>query len=375
MLALPRGGRRIELRALHVFESVAAKLTDEMYASIIDRPNGWLARRLTAGALEVWTSKHGWLFDGRGKLLREASPSRGTGHGREWYGAFLPDGRWVTTDVEDFDGKLYFHASDGTLLRTTPSDELAPAMKGDSGDLIGWARSDRRGEGWVVSVGSEEGRATVWVGSEGPARILDGTERWKLCYPRALGPRGWYIEMSVPDDAGELSLSRGGAGHGPGVGFPVYARTLEDDEHPDGHRVPDGGYNFGFWPGKTSFFVGAESDDDRPSAARHTRKFWKGFDNSLVPVVDKTWLFNEAGQVVAWVRARRIGDAADGRAMLFRVTEDSRVATIGPDLKIEVMRRFVWKNGAVGDAVWLWDDLRLGLFVRQGRLVLASWAK
>ena len=56
----------------------------------------WVVRRMTRARFELWTSKRGWLFDRSGKVLSEAVPPRRDGEGREWYGAFLPDGRWVT---------------------------------------------------------------------------------------------------------------------------------------------------------------------------------------------------------------------------------------------------------------------------------------
>ena len=92
-----------------------------------------------------------------------------------------------------------------------------------------------------------------------------------------------------------------------------------------------------------------------------------------MPVVDKTWLFNPAGKLSGWVRARRVGDSADGRSELFRMTADSRILLLGPDLSVQAMRRMVWPEGSIADAVFLWDDLRLGLFILDHHLVLAGW--
>jgi len=61
--------------------------------------------------------------------------------------------------------------------------------------------------------------------------------------------------------------------------------------------------------------------------------------------------------------------------MLFRVTADSRIASIGPDLHVRKIWRFVWRDGSTADAVTLWEDLRLGLFIRAGRLELAKWTE
>ena len=67
----------------------------------------------------------------------EASPPRRTGRGREWYGAFLPDGRWVTTDLDDTDGRLSFFSPKGTLERVVTSAELAPGG-GAERELLDW---------------------------------------------------------------------------------------------------------------------------------------------------------------------------------------------------------------------------------------------
>jgi hypothetical protein len=44
-----------------------------------------------------------------------------------------------------------------------------------------------------------------------------------------------------------------------------------------------------------------------------------------------------------------------------------------PDLTIAAIRRPTWPDGSTADAVIVWDDLKLGLFVRKHRLVLARW--
>src|SRR5205823_1644633 len=128
MLPLPPGGRRVELRIVRTFTEFPAKLEDEMFSSLTWEES-WLARRLTSDRIEVWTPRHGWLFDQNGRLLHEARPLRRTGHGREWYGAFLPDGRWVTTDLDEMDGTLAFFSAAGEPLRTLTCEELAPPPK------------------------------------------------------------------------------------------------------------------------------------------------------------------------------------------------------------------------------------------------------
>jgi len=381
-LPVPNGSRRVLLRIMHEFKGVHAQLSDEMFASIRwqNNPESWLARRITKDAIEVWTPKHGWLFDSRGRLLNEARPTRRAGWGREWYGVFLPDGRWITTDVDEMDGILRFFSASGKESRALTCEDLAPRPVDGGSKLIGWARSDCDGKGWVVNVGSEGGWATVWVGREGSARILKPGEQWALCYPRALGPRGTWLGMSVPDDAGQTRLSRGAASHGPGVGFPDYDI---DAAMGKSIRVANGDAVFGFWPDRTSFFIGAERYEDsmfeteesklHEAGGWRTRKLADDALGNPIRIVDKTWFFDADEKLMGWIRARRIGDAADGRSMLFRNTFDGRVITIEPDLRITAMRRFVWSNGATADAAVLWDDLRVGIFIQHHRLILAKW--
>jgi hypothetical protein len=59
--------------------------------------------------------------------------------------------------------------------------------------------------------------------------------------------------------------------------------------------------------------------------------------------------------------------------MLFRLTADSRIVTLGPDLRTQAVRRFTWQDGKTADAVTLWADLKMGLFIRGERLMLARW--
>ena len=378
----PRHHHRISLRLVHFFDDIAVDPADET-ASTPNEGNGWLARRITPQALEVWTSKHGWLFDGTGRLLNEARPPRRDGDGRDWYGAFIPDGRWVTTDLWNTDWTLTFFSREGKWIKEIPSAGLAtppgPGVPSDPDhpdrSILGWARSDKDGNGWVTNVGRNEGFATVQVGPEGPSRQLFGIERWQACYSRALGPRGWYIDMRVPDDAGSILLAREEAGHGPNVGYPSYNITVPQhvampDEDDDGKvlfSVPDGNDIFGFWPGRKDLFVGAIRGVDAKGA--HAERSY-----SKSPIDENaTWFFTADGRFRGWLRGRRLADAADGRAMLFRMEGSHQVVTLSPDLRTARARRFTWADGGTAIALSLFDDLRLGLFIKDGKLALAGW--
>ena len=393
---------RVRLQELRTFKGIRTTLDKEDgYFDFASRQGNSLVRRITSDAFEVWTPRHGWLLDRQGRLLNEAHPPRRDGHGREWFGAFLPDGRWVTTDLWEMDCKLTFFSREGSPLKEISSAELAPPGPEDARrELIGWARSDKDGAAWIVNIGSEQGYATVRVGPNGPARVLAGNERWQLCYPRALGPRGWFIEMSVPDDTGRWLFTREEAGHGMYVGYPGYdlvegaeysPRTLHQRSS-DGRIlppmlnelvIPDGNFDFGFWPGQTDVFIGSETLEKtgapgaihivKQNRHEHVNDAGDGLTEDPRPVVDKTWFYTRAGRFQGWVRARRLGDSADGHDMLFRLNDDGRIATLNPKLGVSDVRRFVWPTGKRADAVELFDDLRLGLFVRSRRLVLAAW--
>ncbi len=391
-IAGPHHSRRVPLRTVHAFEEVESRTNDECEEAP-NQGNGWLARRITRDALEVWTPTHGWLFDGKGRLLNEARPVRDGGStGREWYGAFLPDGRWVTTDLHPADSSLSFFSREGQLLKTLSCEELAPRGPYTNGSaLLGWARSDKKGTGWVVNVGSEEGYATILVGPEGPARRLLGAERWQSCYPRALGARGWYISMWVPDDGYHVLLQRNAAGHGPNVGYPGYREfvpkpdaapdALDDESGGDGQSrvgldhpptkdflsVPNGNALFGFWPQSREVFIGSR----RPSSG--PRQTSRSAISAPERDENATWFFNARGEFRGWLRGRRLADAADGRGMLFRLEGSQEVMTLRPNLHATQTRRFVWADGKIATALSLFDDLHLGLFRTDDKLVLGAW--
>ena len=59
--------------------------------------------------------------------------------------------------------------------------------------------------------------------------------------------------------------------------------------------------------------------------------------------------------------------------MLFRLEGSQQVVTLYPDLRTTRARRFTWADGNTAVALSLFDDLRLGLFIQDGKLVLAGW--
>lgn len=161
-IRLSRRARTVPLRELRTFDGIETTLGQEDGYQEQDSspPKGWLVRRLTRDAWEVWTPTHGWLFDGKGQVLNEAFPKRGDGTGREWYGAFLPDGRWVTTDLESWDCALTFFSREGERTRQMASAELAPSGGGTTRRVRCWAGRARTGTARRGSSTSARNRAT-----------------------------------------------------------------------------------------------------------------------------------------------------------------------------------------------------------------------
>ncbi len=78
-----------------------------------DYPPTPVFRRMTLTRFEAWTSKEGWLFDATGKVRADVKVPRRDGTGQEWFGAFLPDGTWITTDLWSNDEQLNCFSSFG----------------------------------------------------------------------------------------------------------------------------------------------------------------------------------------------------------------------------------------------------------------------
>jgi hypothetical protein len=368
-----RAAQRITLTTLREFPELRNAAPDHWPAEASD----WLARRITSGNFEVWSPLHGWLFDRAGQLLNEAKPPRRDGVGREWFGAFLPDGRWITTDLWEFDKVLTFFSREGKWLKEIPGCTLVPRTPEDEKDtsywhsaadfLITWARSDQDGRGWIVQVGDYGGRGRLWIGPDGPAQPLAEAEGmgWSRCYPRQLGPRGSLYWARVPNDSGKVILGFHVLPHGYECGYPQYF-TGESPDYGPTVRIPGGENEYGFWPGSTSFFV----------VATHQLPPIKGGavdEQSTYPTEMRTWFFDRDADFQGWIRAERLADGADGRSMLFR-TKDNRVVTLDRQRRVRRVERFVFAAGVKRvTPLVLYPDLRLGLFRADDRFALARW--
>jgi hypothetical protein len=120
-------------------------------------------RRMSANRFEAWTAKEGWLFDGDGSRVADVKVPRRDGNGGEWFGAFLPNGTWVTTDLWANDEQLNCYNSGGKWLWELPGSKIVarlPKSKSDPQNderlvpSVGWSagrvRTRRGVSGWFV---------------------------------------------------------------------------------------------------------------------------------------------------------------------------------------------------------------------------------
>ena len=306
-------------------------------------------RRLADDRVEAWTSGEGWLFDGAGKLVTHVKVPRRDGTGREWFGAFLPDGTWITTDLWAQDeqinafsahGKWLWEMKGADILKQLPPDDKERAS---AKPLICWARADRIGQGWVVCVGEEDATACALVAeSKTVAPVPEGENAWDLVYPRAMGTRGMFTDLAISSDDGDASLSRGEVGHGVGVGWPTYSVTPGAWSR----IIRSGDHRFGFWPRSHALFIEAEGDE------------------FLSP--HRVWFFNDDGRYAGQIAGSYLGDAANKYGLLVTVPGGA-VATLMPAPKgptATQTRIFTWPDGTRAVPLALYDDLHLGFFLR-----------
>ena len=351
-IKLPELCQRLPLKALRTFP-----FSERPYSG--SEPE-WVVRRMTQNRFELWIPSHGWLFDAAGDIVNEARPPRRDGRGREWFGAFLPDGRWVTTDLWEMDRTLSFFSKNGRWQKEISSTDLVPSDS-NAGDhmpaLIGWCRCDRDGKGFVLSVGANGGWGMTWVNWTGERHLLqNATDAWRFCYRRDLEPKGMYTQLSIPDDKGHKTLRRSEPGHGSFVGFPEYT----DDKL---SVVIPNGETFGFWPESDNIYIVSgrwEAIDPAPDA-EHKRD-----------AEQKTWFYDAGGAFAGWIPAGRIADTPKGDAMLFRDASD-RIIAVTKTYEVKSATEFLWSTGTTARPFKLFPDLKLGFFVRDKELVLAAW--
>ena len=325
----------------------------------MENPGMPVFRRIAADRFEAWVPKEGWLFNAKGKLLTDAHVPRRDGTGRDWFGAFLPDGRWITTDLWSNDRQITLFDPQGDPRWELPGQDVVSAIDGLNKPAYesdrpqpscAWARADLTGRRWLVCMGRDWTRGLAFVT---PGRkitpLRDDAKMWQLVYPRSMGYRGMFISYFIDSDDGRRTLLREEAGHGVGVGWPEYelatGRVAGSDPTLNFDVViHDGSDGFGFWPKSHDVYI-------------HS-----GYGQEP----DRVWFFDAAGRYEGEVAGHPLDDAANGRDLLMQ-TDDGIIATLhrnaqGPE--VASTRRFTWPDGSPAVAIAFYDDLRLGFFLR-----------
>jgi hypothetical protein len=315
-------------------------------------------RRIANHRFEIWIPHEGWLFDVNGKLLTHVTVPRKDGDGREWYGAFLPNGMWVTTDLWEHDKELNCFDTHGKWKWTLKGDKLRaglPKIPGDTdlGPIVNtfnWARATKDGQHWLVSVGGDLNSDEAIVDRHGKVVPLpEKVGLWQLVYPRAMGPRGVYNHVYIASDDNKIGLHRDEPAHGPECGWSTYGLS----GYPDDIRLSAENNNLGFWPGSHDVFI----VDDHDSGTQ------------------KTWFFDSQFGYQGEMDGTYFADAANGHDLLVLGTENQliEVARTSSTVKATGARQFNWPDGILAVPTAVYDDLHVGFFTRGNSVSLATW--
>jgi hypothetical protein len=317
-------------------------------------PRSPVFRRISSNRIELWTSNEGWLFDGKGKLLADVKVPRRDGDGREWFGAFLPDGNWITTDIWKEDKQINAYDANGKwrweVLGDKILSQLPRTATGDDPEypqkpLIEWARADRKGNGWLVSVGANGLSSFALVNEKGAVKALPASASlWGLVYPRAMGVRGMYSSLYIDSGDGKETLHFESASHGVYVGWPNY-----DLSNKWRVVISEGNDQFGFWPHSHDVYIEGQQSVPEP---------WH-----LPP---RVWFFSADGKYKGEVIGSRLGDAANGRNLLIQDADDQvvQVESKATGLAIRDVCTFTWPEGTTAVPLAVYDDLKIGFFLR-----------
>jgi hypothetical protein len=349
-LLTPPVARRVQLKPLRTIDTKADFHGDNF-------PLSPVYRRITQRRFEAWSSLNGWLFDEHGKLLAQVSVPRRDGIGRDWFGAFLSDGTWITTDLWEHDEQLNCYDARGIWKWYLPGAKIAAALPKSATEesemipTFGWARADQTGRRWIVSVGEDYTTSQAEVDRNGRFTVLSPKESiYQLVYPRAMGPRGTHTSVYIDRDDSKASLHRDEPAHGPEVGWPAYSVSSGQDTL----QLGEGTLNFGYWPHCGRIYVATDQD------------FRK---------TDRTWFFNAKLHYAAEIKGAYLADAANGNDLLV-LDPDNRlveVAWTANGVKAVAARAFLWPDGMPAVPLAIYDDLRRGFFQRGQKIVLASW--
>ena len=328
----------------------------------------WVARRLGPRRFELWRPFQGWLFDAQGRVVSKADPDREEkdARGREWYGAFWPDGGWVTTENEVFDGRLYFYDKEGRRQRTSPTERLLTEHHLRA--LIGWCRAVADGQSMLLKIGSEDGIQTVRLNRDGTTRDASAANWWALCYPGDLEPKGFYIDLFCRSQTG-LEAREGSAGHGKWVGYPHYSLGRPDAKS----WVIPGGETFGFAPGTNRLWI--ETDAALPSgkpALPATEEKPEVEAENWAGTERRALFFSEKGKLTSWAEGSVRG--VDG-TRLWLADAMRRITVVDCAQSPVAVRAVILADGegAPCRPFRLYPDLRLGFFIEGDGLWLGKW--
>jgi hypothetical protein len=310
-------------------------------------------RRITKDRFEVWTPNLGKLFDAGGKQVALAKVHRSDGWGREWYGAFLPDGRWVTTDLGERDDRLTMFSAKGKRMWSIKGATLIPQNTDASYDslpLIAWARAAQDGKSWIVAVGSEFGRGWVKVTPDGTWKMISSP--WTECLPQQLGPRGMYTAKLCMSDDGKLSINRNEPGHGVGVGWPTY-------DFPSGKSVmiPNGD-RFGILADAWAVFIASFTTMQQATPEERQQ--------------ERVWLLDAKGNFQRWVKGRKVGASLASGGLWVRLTDDTCVR-VDKGFAVGAHWTFATKDKKPLVPVEIHDDIGLGVFLLGEQLAVGTW--
>jgi hypothetical protein len=342
----PSSARAVVLNPLFVLKDAPRNEVDDTVSPVF--------RRIAASRIEAWTSREGRLFDARGKNIADVAVPRRDGFGREWFGAFLPSGAWITTDLWANDEQINCYDSKASWLWELPGKRLVATLPKPGSDFvnepivpsIGWARADKTGRRWLVCLGFNYMRGCVLVD---PARRIEPLSYtanvWNLVYPRSMGVRGMYTELWITSDDGEETLHRSEAGHGVGVGWPNYGLSSNK-----WNAVINGGNeHFGFWPHSHAVYIETGERSNGPK---------------------KVWLFDSEGKYEGEAAGSFLGDAANGKDIL--INDDNEVMELNNGEKGAVLsdvRSFKWPDTGPAIPLAIYDDLKLGFFLRGPNII------
>jgi len=295
-------------------------------------------RRITPSAFEIWNSAQGWLFDAKGHVLHTAKVPRKDGFGRQWLGAFLPDGHWITTELLENDGRVYIFDAKGRCRHEIKAGNLLndPPWR-DKTLIIPWARSTKGGNTWLVWIGSEGGKGGALLSPDGTWTVAnEKPSAWQRCMARQLGIRLAFgiCFFETESDDGLLQMTSEQPAHGSGVGNPDYEMVSAKDRVALGN-IPGDGRGFGFWPRSHAAYI---------------------FNDRF------TWFFDADGKYVGWADGERVGDAVDRKSMIFR-RKDGVCVTASPELRATKAQKFTLPDGITLYPLDLQTDIGLGVFV------------